>query len=543
GGGRLRQALLEVQKRRIEYAPFLLLCVAMLAFCLAMPLLRVGDAADYILATESLRYDGDLLYTHEDLVRHLALKPADFDSPAGLHTAVGRDGRVYLGAHHSFYYSAAALPFYVLFGYRGFLLCNGLFYLLFALCLYWHLRRANPPWAAWIWLLLALLFSASWTYVGWIHTEVFYMALLGFFMYLWKSGRPVWAALPLGLAAAAQPILGIVALGFLLYSAGRHRKVQELSGIALVFALAAAPQVLFNLYAFGHLHPFLGTASVSWHYVSLARFVRAWLDPAAGVLWFYPAVVVALLEIPRTWRSAMVVAWALAVVLASGVSVAWFSHQVGLRYGSYVFPLLLFLVERVDLLRPRALAGWSFVVFAGTSLAINPIGNSAMSPRDKTFLPFQLARELPGYRENRDVRWSRLHILGASTGLSAIGEDGWIPGAEPVEVWIAQRPFGPLELTVEPWPQALGRPQRLVIRTLTRSFEARLAPGAPRKIVLPLKREDFQDDLSVAHGTLPLVLEAEGWSPLALDPAAGDSRRLGVQLLTVRQAGALLFQR
>ncbi len=547
-GERLRRGW----ERRLEYAPFLLLSTAVLAFCLAMPLLRVGDAADYILGTESLWYDHDLRYTREDLLRHLDLKPAGFDSPAGLHTAVGRDGAVWLGAHHSFYYSVAALPFYAAFGYRGFYLANGFLFCLFALCLYWHLRRFNAAPTAWAWLLLALVFSASWTYVAWIHAEVFYMALVGFGLYLWRSGRPVWAALPLGLAAGAQPILALLLPGilFLVWRERRRpgrperwREIAVIAAMAAVLALAALPQGLFNLYAFGRLHPMLGTETVGWGYVSWGRFVRSWLDPAAGIVWFYPAIGVALLEAPKNRRTGVLVLSALAVILGSGVSIAWFSHQVGLRYGSYVFPLFLFLVEKVDLARPRALLAWCAVVFAGTGLAINPIGNSAMSPREKTFLPFALAREVPGFRENRDVLWNRLVHLGPSVAVEDLWPDGWIPGGEEVTCQLAARPLGAVELTVAPWPAAMGRAQRLQVRTLTRTYEIPLPAGRVTQVPLPLVPGDFLDDPSGGQGTIRVRLRAEGWSPFAFAPQGNDYRRLGVCILEVRQAGVLLYRR
>ncbi len=540
---RFSERLRQGWERRLEYAPFLLLSTAVLAFCLAMPLLRVGDAADYVLGTESLWYDHDLRYTREDLLRHLDLKPADFDSPAGLHTAVGRGGAVWLGAHHSFYYSVAALPFYAAFGYRGFYLANGLLFCLFALCLYWHLRRFNGPTTSWAWLLLALVFSASWTYVAWIHAEVLYMALVGFALYLWRTGRPVWAALPLGLAAAAQPILALLVPGLLFLVWRERRRWREILAMAAVLALAALPQGLFNLYAFGRLHPMLGTETVGLGYVSWGRFVRSWLDPAAGVLWFYPAIGVALLEAPRNRRTLVLVLSALAVILGSGVSVAWFSHQVGLRYGSYVFPLFLFLVEKVDLGRPRALLAWCCVVFAGTGLAINPIGNSAMSPRAKTFLPFTLARRVPGFRENRDVLWNRLVHLGASVAVEDLWPDGWIPGGEEVTCQIAARPLGAAELTVAAWPAAMGRAQRLRVRTSTRTYEIPLTAGLVSRVPLPLTPGDFRDDPSVAQGTIRVQLRAEGWSPFAFDPGGNDYRRLGVRILEVRQAGVLLYPR
>src|SRR5579862_2908577 len=232
--------------RWLEHLPLLWIGLALLAFALTAPIRRLGDAADYVMATESLLYDHDLRYTPEDLARHLRLKPIDFDSPAGLHTRPGRGGKQYLGAHHSFYYSLAALPFYAAFGYRGFLLFNALAFWIFTLCLYRHLRTWNGMGVSWAWLLMALVFSASWTYVAWIHTEVFYMSLVGLFLFAWRRGRILWAAAALGVVAAAQPTLSLLGIPFLLLVWLERRRIGLLVGMGGVILLAAAPQVLYN---------------------------------------------------------------------------------------------------------------------------------------------------------------------------------------------------------------------------------------------------------------------------------------------------------
>ena len=530
--------------RWLEHLPLLWIALALVAFAVMAPIRRLGDAADYAMATESLLYDHDLLYTAEDLARHLRLKPIDFDSPAGLHTRLGPGGRQYLGAHHSFYYSLAALPFYAVFGYRGFFLFNALAFWIFALCLYRHLRTWNGAGVSWAWLLLALVFSASWTYVAWIHTEVFYMSLVGLFLFAWRRGRVLWAAAALGVVATAQPTLCLLGIPFLLLVWLERRRLGLLVAAAGIILLAAAPQVLYNLYAFGVVHPMLSESSLlGTGYVSFGRFLRSWADPAAGILWFYPAVLVALVEAPRNRRTVALWLASLAVIVACGASVTWYSHQVGLRYGAYVFGIALFLVEKVRFDRVATAALWSFVVLVGTGLAIDPLGNSAgLGIAGKLFLPYRLAAVLPWYPEDGAVLWSRLEHLGASVGVSAIWKDGWIPGDSAATLVAVAPEAGPLRLVLTPWFQP-GRPQRLEVSTATRRFDFSLAPGADRTVVVPIVDGDVLAASEPGSRWIRITLQAEGWTPALAVPNAPDVRRLGVMLQEISTGSISLYRR
>jgi hypothetical protein len=531
-------------ERYREYYPFVLLCAAVLAFVLLAPMARYGDASDYVFFAESLWYDQDLRHTPEDLARHLQIKPPFFDSPAGLHTREGRGGREYYGAHHSFYYSLAALPFYGLLGYRGFFVFNGVCFCLFALLLYWHLRRSNGPVSAWSWLGLGTVFSASWSYIPWIHTEVFYMALLGLFMYAWQRGRPLGAAAALGYVATAQPILALLAGPFFLLSWQERRSWRTLLAMAALIGAIAAPQVIFNLWAFGTPHPLLAIDVVGTQHLRLGNFIRSWIDPAAGILWFYPAVLAAVFEAPKNRLTAWMVAASLAVILASGVSQVWYSHQVGLRYGSYVFPLLLFTVRGVSFRTWRSLAVWSFVVLVGTGLVLNPIGNSVtMDITGKLFLPYRLAKRLPWYPEDGAVLWNRLQKPGGVVGTDWVYEDGWLPGDRPVKMLLTLAHTGPLELRLGPWAAAMGRPQKLTVRTDSGKLHRyELAPGEVARLQVPLAAEDLWPT-GPDTGWCLLELRAEGWTPQLVMPGSADSRRLGAWLLRISQRGRVLYER
>jgi hypothetical protein len=530
--------------RWLEHLPLLWIGLGLLAFALMAPIRRLGDAADYVMATESLLYDHDLLYTAGDLARHLRIKPIDFDSPAGLHTRPGPGGGQYLGAHHSFYYSLAALPFYAAFGYRGFLLFNALAFWIFALCLYRHLRTWNGVGVSWAWLLMALVFSASWTYVAWIHTEVFYMALVGLFLFAWRRGRVLWAAAALGVVAAAQPTLCLLGIPFLLLVWLERRRLGLLVAAVGIIVLAAAPQVLYNLYAFGVVHPFLSEPSLlGTGYISCERFLRSWVDPAGGILWFYPAVLVAVVEAPRNRRTVVLGLAALAVILACGASVAWYSHQVGLRYGAYVFGIALFLVEKVRFDRVAVAALWSFVVLVGTGLAVDPLGNSAgLGIEGKLFLPYRLAAALPWYAEDGEVLWTRLEHLSPTVGISAIWQDGWIPGDTAATLVAVTPQAARLRLVLTPWFQP-GRPQRLEISTAARRYDFSLVPGANRTVVVPIADGDLLPPSAAGDRWVRITLRAEGWTPQLAVRGAEDVRRLGVLLQEVATESASLYRR
>ncbi len=530
--------------RWLEHLPLLWLGLALLAFALLAPVRRLGDASDYVLATESLRYDRDMRYTPEDLARNLMRKPIAFDSPAGLHTRVGAGGNVYLGAHHSFYYSIAALPFFVVFGYRGFLLLNALAYWIFAWCLYRHLRTWNRPPVAWAWLLMAVVFSASWTYVAWIHTEVLYMSLVGIFVFAWQRGRLFVAAAALGLVSAAQPTLSLLCLPFVALVWLERRRPALLLAIGGVMALAAAPQVLFNLYAFGTVHPMLlDRGLLAPHFMSIERFVRSWIDPAGGIVWFYPAVLVALVETRWNRRNAALWLTCLAVIAACGLSVAWYSHQVGLRYGAYVFGLVPFLVQKVRFDRGATAALWSLAVLVGTGLAVDPLGNSAgVGIGNKLFLPYRVAAALH-YPEDRSVFKSRLEHLSQIVSVSPIWSEGWLPGDSDVTLAITMQQAAPLRLVVGPWFCA-GRLQRFDVTTATAHYRFNLVPGSDQAVVVPLTPADLLiDGNSEGRNQVRLTLRAQGWVPRLLDPQAGDVRRLGVVLQEVAVGGTVAFRR
>ena len=74
------------------FLPALVSLIVLLGFAFATPLSRLGDASEYLLMTESLYWDHDLKWEPRDQSRHLLfLRDRRLDSPVGLETTQGRD--------------------------------------------------------------------------------------------------------------------------------------------------------------------------------------------------------------------------------------------------------------------------------------------------------------------------------------------------------------------------------------------------------------------------------------------------------------------
>jgi hypothetical protein len=492
--------------------------------------MRLGDASEYILTTQSLRFDRDFRYTPTDLARHQRTKPNWFDSPAGLRTARGLDGGEYL-LWHSFYYPLAAIPFYALFGFRGFYLFNGLLFCLTALLVYRWLRRFNTSGVSWTWALLGLLLSAAPCYLVWIHPETFLMTVCAAGLYFQATARPRSAAMFFGIAAGAQPILvGLAAAGLLLVVLRSRRWLPAIS-VAVIFLLFAVPPYVVNWVVLGSAQPMLATNAVGASSVTLAKLVRSLIDPAGGIVWFYPVIVASLVRAPRTLRTLVLLSGVMAVLVLAGFS-WWYSHQVGLRYGSYVLPAFLLIPERVGFSRWSDALAWTFAAFSGTGLAVNPVGNSAgMDIDQKFFPPYRIVRRLPFYPEDHSVTWYRMGQISPTVGLNPIWPDHWVPGDQRVQMMIRRPGSGTLSIDVDAGPRASLATLRIASepgRELALSLRAGVNTlTIPRTSLRETRFEDWPET------SILLRLTVAGFYPSESIPGSHDPRRLGVRFLRV----------
>jgi hypothetical protein len=63
---------------------------------------------------------------------------------------------------------------------------------------------------------------------------------------------------------------------------------------------------------------------------------------------FYPLVVFSLLNMERTWTNILLLVSGLLILIGMNGTAHIHSHQVGLRYLTFVYPLFLFLPERFN---------------------------------------------------------------------------------------------------------------------------------------------------------------------------------------------------
>ncbi len=185
----------------------------------------VADEAAYTLMAASLWHDHDLNFDARDLDR--AYRIWD-QGPNGIILFTKNGGAsMYFGK--PYVYSAAAIPFYLVFGPQGFLVFNMALYLAMLATAWWLYHRLEPSPAAgfgaagppspagpvagsgYAGLFLAGFFfaSASFVYVFWIHPEVFDMACTFFPLAAWAAvrGRERWGWGELALVAGAGLLL------------------------------------------------------------------------------------------------------------------------------------------------------------------------------------------------------------------------------------------------------------------------------------------------------------------------------------------------
>jgi hypothetical protein len=339
----------------------------MLMPCL-VPVVRYGDASDYVMMTASMVHDRDLLYDAGDLSRILATRPQGTDYPAGMFLVRDHVRRLHVGGHSSVY-SVMAAPFYLVFGFRGFGVLNGL--LLGAAI--WLVSRGIVGcrlWA-WVWAWAGVCFSAAFDYAIWPTAETWLLFLSAAFLWSYRTRRLWLSGALLGMGAASQaPMVMWSVLPLLDLVRGRVRP-GDMARVGVAAVVMAAPQLAYNITTTGLLQPawldlqsrarflyypfaFPGQPGFdrAAHTVAYARFTRpeflspgdlvsALVSPRMGLLWFYPLSALAVL---RMWREragggALVAA---AMVLGAFCTAGQLSsHQVGLRYLNPVYAALL----------------------------------------------------------------------------------------------------------------------------------------------------------------------------------------------------------
>jgi hypothetical protein len=520
----------------------------LIAAALTVPVDRKGDASEYILATESLYYDRDLIVDNRvDIFRHLMQRPQHMDTPAGLTRITGPDGLERYGLH-SFYYPLTALPFYALFGYRGFYLLNAALVAGAVTALWAHCYRRQSAGVALGFSVGAVFLSAAWSYVFWAQADALYASLVAFFLYLWFSERPRLAMAVFGPACAAQPALALLALPMLVDLAMKRRFLTAAACVAILAAWAA-PQLAYNVWWLGTPLPMSRVGLASPDYMSLSLLARLLVDPAMGLIWFYPAVAYCLIRMRLDWRTISLVAASVGVLAAMTAVHTFYSHQVGSRYANWIFFVFLFSVEEVDLKGWPARLAAAFAVVVGAGLAINPLGNSQdMDVRHKTFLGYQLSEELELQVDYPELfKVSSRELVKDGLYAKRVNRDGWTEGGEAIRFLLIGAEPGLLVMEVRTWARP-GERQRVKLRTLSGLDRERLLPTASAQAVsIELRPADLHFSQRWKRSYTYVTLHAEPWSPAIEQqgdgPEAHDLRRLGLKLERITLGGRVLFDR
>jgi hypothetical protein len=193
--------------------------VLLVALSVNLPRLADGrfwsDGATYHAMAGSLAFDRDLDFRAEDLAR----ERADWSSgPQGVFLKrVGGPGKQRLVYAKPLVYPVAAAPLARLFGVdRGLLLLNAAALILTLWLGYGELRRRAGPLVAVAGTLAVFLAGVTPVYLLWPTPEMFNLALGTLGLVAWSRGRPMTAAVALGLAVYAKPTNAALALPLLL---------------------------------------------------------------------------------------------------------------------------------------------------------------------------------------------------------------------------------------------------------------------------------------------------------------------------------------
>jgi hypothetical protein len=177
-----------------------------------------SDGATYYTMSWSLAEDGDLRYQPRDLARVKREFPS---GPQGIFMKrssgglalqrgfpwlrrVGPDEpRIYFAK--SFAYPLVAAPLVALFGTPGLLLANALSLGVALWFGYGLARRRAPPGRALAWTLVLFFATVTPVYLVWPQPELLNVGLITAGLAAWASGRPLLAALLLGVATYSKP--------------------------------------------------------------------------------------------------------------------------------------------------------------------------------------------------------------------------------------------------------------------------------------------------------------------------------------------------
>lgn len=435
---------------------FLSLCLVLLLVFCTTKVKRWGDFVEYGLTTIAVAQHGTPYIEVADVERMMALTPEQ--DVHAMFTTI-RDNMVkgeqvpipglilserghYMAIHFVGYSALAGIPFRLLdtIGvdpFKAYQVVNYAPILVLGLACHLLLGSARRAWLA---LALFVLCGAL-PYMNWSSPEVFTAASLLSGLILFTVGRPLTAALLVGLAATQNPPLVFFGLfaplirsGWLMVSedlgwAAALRRAatwRNAAACALQVALSAVP-VLFSLWEFNE-PSLIAKFSTDPGLVTLGRLASFFFDPNQGAIVAFPAV--ALLLVWLLWqRRAQRPLWHLVATLGLMLALAvpalstvnWNSGAAGpMRYVVWgAMPLLYLALAWLALQKhwPRLLLAAVVAVQFGAMWHARLYGYTEFSP-----LGTWVLKTMPShYNPDPELFYERVvHIDGA------VREDGVI---------------------------------------------------------------------------------------------------------------------
>ncbi len=439
-----------------------LLCVTVLLMGLSWSLYKVhfppgpiGDEPAYVMMTQSLWHDHDLVYDHRDLLRGYQ---AWDQGPNGVILFTSDGGKsMYYGK--PYVYSLAAVPFYALFGVQGLVVFNMALFLamLWGAIWFWQRpERSGQAGSAGIFLGGFFFASAAFCYVFWMQPEVFNMACLFFALLIWLHlrGIPNWTSRHLTLMGLAGALLAAAyiskeptillggPIGLDLLWQKRWKGVLALAAPAL---LGLAGLMVLQHHATGAWSPYRGvqrrsfeseypiesrkdlwaeyrgTSFGSWSGLGVETTPRMFfrdleyflIGRHTGLLPYFPFALFAVglyafgpKDRSRHLLLLGIVGYCLAILILRPNNYHGGAGFVGNRYFASIYPVFALLPGAIrakkSLLLPYAAAGlWTAAVVAVPLLQIAPEATLQAHVRRPSFqaLPLELTllQKIPGY--------------------------------------------------------------------------------------------------------------------------------------------------
>lgn len=384
-----------------HYVTAFLVCVGLLGLLFSVPLSPKGDSAEYQMVAETLWFDRSLIFSRKVLDRHDGYYPQKTEATDGYQTIAGKGNVQYL-ISHSFYYPLFALPF---FGIAVTLLPDkpilgmyifNVFLVGIAYCivLFYFSRvrklRLAPLYAAGFMLLSPVV-----PYVFWTTPETFvFTVVLLYLMCLFVFRASLCAGVLLGIAVGQMPIMFPFALPLIVD--GTIGWGQKIRALIVAAGISVIP--------FGINYQLTDTLFPLSPYVILSGqaiwdFIHVLLDPAMGLIWFYPFVYTAMFSLRLTLRSSVLIIAAGLSLLLGMMNSQFYTAQIGHRYLHYIYPVFLFLLDSGKLKKPLLIAILAVSAFFAPGLYHSQVTvRNDIDISTSSYLPYRLAKYLFLYR-------------------------------------------------------------------------------------------------------------------------------------------------